>query len=200
MNFLGRLASALAEKTAPRTGTTELLEKMEESLKKTFQKKKIYIGADHAGFELKEALKEFLKAEGYEVEDKGAFFYDPDDDYPDLIFPVAEAVAGDPESRGIVIGGSGQAEAIVANRVRGVRAAVFYATRTPLQAADISGRQSTDPFEIIRLSREHDDANVLSLAARFISEEEAKKAVLLWLETPFSGGRHERRLKRIDGG
>lgn len=197
MNFLGRLASALGQKTVP-FKMTEFLEKVEESLKKTSQKKKIYLGADHAGFGLKETLKRFLEAEGYETEDKGAFQYNPEDDYPDFIFPVAKAVASDPESRGIVAGGSGQAEAMTANRIKGVRAAVFYAARSPLQAADISGRQSTDPFEIIRLSREHDDANVLSLAARFVREEEAEKAVLLWLKTPFSGGRHERRISKID--
>ncbi len=145
---------------------------------------KIYIGTDHAGFELKEALKKFLGELGYEVEDKGAFSLDPADDYPDFIRPTAEAVANDPErSRGIILGGSGQGEAMVANRFKGVRAAVYY-----------GGQQ-----EIVKLSREHNNANILALGARFISEYEAKEAVRIWLETPFSGEeRHARRIKKID--
>ena len=143
---------------------------------------KIYIGADHAGFEMKEMLKKYLAEFGHQVEDKGAFKYEPEDDYPDFVFPVARAIAADPESRGIVIGGSGQGEAMAANRVRGVRSAVFYGGN----------------FEIIGLSRKHNDTNILSLGARFIDDEIAKKAVKLWLETGFDGGRHERRIAKID--
>lgn len=143
---------------------------------------KIYIGGDHAGYQLKEKLKEFLKSLGHEVEDKGAFKYDPEDDYPGFIKPVAEAVAKDLESRGVVLGGSGQGEAMVANRMRGVRAAVFYGGN----------------LDIVKLSREHNNSNILSFGARFISEEEAKKAVKIWLETPFAADRHERRVKKID--
>lgn len=144
---------------------------------------KIYLASDHAGFELKEALKKYLAGLGYEVEDKGAFSLNPEDDYPDFIRPVAEAVVADPDNRGIVLGGSGQGEAMVANRYTGVRAAVYY------------GGQR----EILKLSRAHNNANVLSLAARFISEQEAKEAVKLWLETPFSGNeRHIRRIEKID--
>lgn len=144
---------------------------------------KIYIGSDHAGYELKETLKKFIVELGHEIEGKGDFKYDEDDDYPDFIFPVARAVASDPEhSRGVVIGGSGQGEAMVANRVKGVRAVVYYG----------------GPEEIIKLSREHNDANILSLGARFISEEEAKKAVELWLKTPFAGGRHQDRIEKMD--
>ena len=143
---------------------------------------KIYIGANHAGFEMKEVLKKYLADLKYEVEDKGAFKYQPEDDYPDFIFPVARAVAPDPESRGIIIGGSGQGEAITANRVKGARATVFYGGN----------------FEIVELSRKHNDANILSLGARFIDDELAKKAVKLWLETPFEGGRHTRRIAKID--
>ena len=143
---------------------------------------KIYIGADHAGFEMKEMLKKYLVGLKYEVEDKGAFKYEPEDDYPDFILPVARAVAADPESRGIVIGGSGEGEAICANRIRGARAAVFYGGN----------------FEIIELSRKHNNANILSLGARFIDDEIAKKAVELWLKTPFEGGRHDARLKKLD--
>ena len=143
---------------------------------------KIYIGADHAGFEMKEMLKKYLVCLKYEVEDKGAFKYQPEDDYPDFILSVARAVAADPESRGIVIGGSGEGEAMCANRVKGARAAVFYGGN----------------FEIIELSRKHNNANILSLGARFIDDEIAKKAVELWLKTPFEGGRHDARLKKLD--
>lgn len=143
---------------------------------------KIYIGADHAGFEMKEALKKYLAELGHEVEDKGAFKYEPEDDYPDFMFPVAKAVSGEPGSFGIVIGGSGQGEAICANRVRGVRAAVYYG----------------GDFEIVELSRKHNNANILALGARFIDDEMAKKAVKLWLETQFDGGRHERRIAKLD--
>ena len=143
---------------------------------------KIYIGADHAGFELKEKLKVFLSEKGYQVEDKGALKYDSEDDYPDFIRPVAEAVSREPESRGVVLGGSGQGEAIVANRIKGVRAVVYCGGST----------------KIVKLSREHNDANILSLGARFISEEKAKKAVELWLSTSFKGGRHQRRIEKID--
>lgn len=144
---------------------------------------KIYIGADHAGYSLKEKLKVFLKEKGYAVEDKGAFELNSKDDYPDFIEPVARAVASDPEhSRGVVIGGSGQGEAMVANRIKGIKAAVYY-----------GGSE-----EIVKLSREHNDANILSLGARFVSEAGAKKAVELWLSTKFSGGRHQRRIEKID--
>ncbi len=144
---------------------------------------KIYIGADHAGYEMKEMLKKYLAGLKYEVEDKGAFKYQPEDDYPDFVRPVAEAVANDPEqSRGIIIGGSGQGEAMTANRVKGARAAVFYGGN----------------FEIIELSRKHNNANILSLGARFIDDEIAKKAIKLWLETPFEGGRHQKRIEKLD--
>ena len=145
---------------------------------------KIYIGTDHAGFELKQALVSYLRELEYEVEDLGVNKYDELDDYPDFIAPVARAVASNLEqNRGIILGGSGQGEAIVANRFRGIRAAVCYGP----------------PFDIVRLSREHNDANILSLGARFITEDEAKEAVSLWLETEFSGEeRHSRRIEKIN--
>lgn len=159
----------------------------------------IHIGSDHAGFELKEALVERLEKDGYEVVDYGAYEYDEDDDYVDYIAPVARAVSEasydtqrDPAHRavGIVIGGSGQGEAIVANRWPGVRAAVFNGQYEPLD-----GREVPDE---IALSRQHNDANVLSLGARFLSVEEAVDAVERWIETPFSGEeRHMRRLEKI---
>src|SRR3990167_1853461 len=143
---------------------------------------KIYIGSDHAGFELKAKLIEYLKVLGHEIEDKGAFSLNPNDDYPDFMKPVAQAVANELESRGIVIGMSGQGEAMCANRFKNVRAAVYYG----------------GSIEIVRLSREHNDANILSLGARFIEANEALETVKLWLETPFSGdARHVRRITKI---
>lgn len=142
----------------------------------------IYLGADHAGFELKEEIKKYLQQNGFEVEDMGAFVLNSDDDYPDFIIPVARKVAENPEkNRGIVLGGSGQGEAIVANKGKGIRAVVYYG----------------GSLDIVKLSRQHNDANILSLGARFLSKEEAIEAVKVWLETPFEGGRHERRIQKI---
>jgi len=144
----------------------------------------LYIASDHAGFELKEKLKTFLADLGREAKDCGAFSYNEKDDYPDFILPAARAVAEDPENnRAIILGGSGQGEAMAANRIRGVRAAVLYKYDE----------------EIIKLSRRHNNANIISLGARFLNEEDARKAVKLWLETPFSGEeRHKRRIKKLD--
>jgi ribose 5-phosphate isomerase B len=143
---------------------------------------KIYLASDHAGFELKVALKIMLVEEGHEVEDFGAHQYEPEDDYPDTVTKVATAVASDPESRGIVLGGSGQGEAMACNRIKGARAAVYYG----------------GPNEILRVSREHNNANILSLGARFMTEKEAKSAVTEWLSTPFSNEeRHVRRLAKF---
>lgn len=158
---------------------------------------KIYLATDHAGFELKEKVKEFLKKEGYEVEDMGAYKFDPQDDYPDFISKAAEAVSKDPDhSRGIIFGGSGQAEMMVANKFKEVRCALFYAAVVPVRAADITGRMSTDPYEMIRLTREHNNANMLSIGVRFITDEQALKVAKLWLDKPFSG--HERHVRRIE--
>lgn len=144
---------------------------------------KIHIGADHAGFRLKESLKLWLSEEGHEVVDYGAKEATPDDDYPDFIAPVAEAVSKDLKARGIIFGGSGQGEAIVANRYPKVRAAVYYG----------------GPEQIITLAREHNDANILSLGARLLSFPDAKRAVSLFLITPFSAQtRHARRLAKIE--
>lgn len=144
----------------------------------------IFIGSDHAGFYLKEKLKIFLKDLGYKIKDMGNFVYDEKDDYPDWILPVAKEVAKDPENfKGIILGGSGQGEAIVANRIKGIRAVVYY-----------GGSE-----KIIVLSKRHNNANILSLGARFLTENAAKKAVKLWLETSFlNEPRHLRRIKKID--
>lgn len=149
---------------------------------------RIYIGTDHAGFEMKEDLKDFLSDLGHEVIDQGAYELNPTDDYPDFVALVAEGVVdASVEVRedvfGIVLGGTGTGEAIEANRLLGVRAVAYYG----------------GPKEIITLSREHNDANVLSLGARFISVAEAREVVKLFLETPFSGDeRHIRRIVKLD--
>lgn len=143
----------------------------------------IHLATDHAGFAHKEAVKEWLLGEGYHVVDHGAEVIDSSDDYPDFIIPAAEAVSNTPqESRGVVFGGSGQGEAMVANKFRNVRAAVFYG----------------GPDNIITLSREHNDANVLSIGARFVTIDDSKRAIWDWLHTEFAGDeRHVRRLKKV---
>ncbi|MDO8523010.1 MAG: RpiB/LacA/LacB family sugar-phosphate isomerase [bacterium] len=144
---------------------------------------KIYLGSDHAGFELKEVIKGFLISKKYDVEDLGALKFEAEDDYPDFIRPVAVAVSKNPDKdRGIIFGASGQGEAMCANRFKGVRATVFYG----------------GAMKIIDLSREHNNANILSLGARFVTEDEAKMAVEFWLRTGFAGGRHKRRIDKID--
>ena len=143
---------------------------------------KIHLATDHAGLELKEKVKLYLSDLNYEVIDHGAYEYDALDDYPDFIFPCAKAVSNDPESKGIILGGSGQGEAMAANRVKGVRAAVFY----------------NGPDEIIKLSRQHNNANILSLGARFMSEEGMYKIIEVWLSTDFESGRHQRRIEKLD--
>ena len=144
---------------------------------------KVYLASDHAGFKLKNQIIVWVKAMGHEAIDLGPFKYDPTDDYPDYIKLAAKEVAGDPEARAIVLGSSGEGEAIVANRFPRVRAAVYY-----------GGNR-----EIIKLSRQHNDANILSIGAHFINELEAKEMVELWLSVSFSGEtRHVRRIHEID--
>lgn len=149
---------------------------------------KIHLAADHAGFEHKAVLLEFLAAAGHEVIDHGAYELEASDDYPDFIVPLSEAISqaamnGVREERGIILGGSGQGEAIAANRFPFVRAALYYGGNP----------------DIITLSREHNNANVLSLGARFMSAEEAKGVVETWLSTPFTEEeRHDRRLGKIE--
>lgn len=150
----------------------------------------IHIGADHAGYNLKEILKPFVQSLGYEVVDHGAFEENLKDDYPDFIEPVAQAVSESEASRdlsracrGIVLGGSGQGEAMGTNRFAGVRALEYYGGN----------------LDIVKTGREHNDANVLSLGARFVDDAEAMQAVKIFLETEFSGDvRHERRIEKLD--
>lgn len=159
---------------------------------------KIYLGSDHAGYELKEKIKVWLKNWGYEFEDMGASELNPQDDYPDFIKPVAEAVSKNPaQDRGIILGFSAQGEAIVANRYREVRAAVYYGE--PQGISDMGRKREDKPKNMIILSREEDNANVLSLAAGFLVDEEAQEAIKLWLDTNFSEKeRHKRRINKID--
>jgi ribose 5-phosphate isomerase B len=159
---------------------------------------KVFFAADHAGFALKNALIEHVRTRGYEVEDFGAFSLDPEDDYPDFMTQLAQRVAAEPDSCGIIIGGSGQGEAMCANRIRGVRAAVFYGPMRVTAALDIEGGHSEDGYDAVRLPRRHNDANVLSIGARFVSGDEADEAVRIFLDTPFSGSpRHARRLAKF---
>ena len=142
----------------------------------------IHLATDHAGLHLKNSIKTYLLNKGFEVKDHGAHEYDPQDDYPDFIFPCAKAVAKDIDSRGIIFGGSGQGEAMAANRIKGIRAAVYY----------------NGPQEIIKLSREHNNANILSLGARFMTEEDIHNVINIWLKEPFGGDRHQRRIDKLD--
>jgi ribose 5-phosphate isomerase B len=140
---------------------------------------KIGIGSDHAGFAYKEKIKTCLQGLGHEVRDFGTDSEAPVD-YPLFIRPVAEAVAAGQCERGIVLGGSGNGEAIVANRVRGIRCALCWS------------------LESARLGREHNDANMLSMGERMVPLELALQIVKVWLDTPFAGGRHARRIQEID--
>jgi ribose 5-phosphate isomerase B len=142
---------------------------------------KIAIGSDHAGFRYKEILKQALVARGHEVTDFGTGSEEAVD-YPLFIRPVAEAVARGEFDRGIVLGGSGNGEAIVANRVRGVRCIVAYSV------------------ESSRVGRAHNDSNVLAIGQRYIPEAELLPILDAWLQTPFEGGRHKRRIDMIDAG
>ena len=157
---------------------------------------KIYLGSDHAGFELKEKIKVYLEELelGYEVADLGPFNYVSTDDYPDYIKQVAEAVAGEAGSFGIIFGYSGQGEAMCANRTNGIRAALFYGEKEPIET--LEGKDNSDSFEIIKLTREHNDANILSIGAHFTTVDEAKFAIELFLSTKFSGD--ERHIRRIN--
>ena len=141
---------------------------------------KIAIGSDHAGFELKEKVKEFLKEKGYEYDDLGAEKIDPNDDYPEYGKKVGEAVASGKYDKGIVICGTGMGISISANKVPGVRATTCYNT------------------EMAKMAREHNDSNVLALGGRIKTEEPVSKIVEVWLDTPFSDEeRHKRRIEQI---
>jgi ribose 5-phosphate isomerase B len=142
---------------------------------------RVYIGADHAGYELKNHVVSWLKEHGHEVTDCGPSVYDPEDDYPPFVLRAAEGVVDDPGSLGVVIGGSGNGEQIAANKVRGVRAALAWSEETA------------------QLAREHNNANVISIGSRMHSEDEATRFVEIFLATAYSGAeRHSRRLAQLD--
>jgi ribose 5-phosphate isomerase B len=141
---------------------------------------RVYLGSDHAGFELKNHLRNWLQAAGHEAVDCGPHIYDPQDDYPPFCLRTAERTAADADSLGIVIGGSGNGEAIAANKVKGVRAALAWSEETA------------------SLGREHNNANVISIGARMHTADEATKFVEVFLATPYSGEeRHDRRLEML---
>ena len=140
----------------------------------------VYLGSDHGGFDLKETIKNFLKENNFPFEDLGATSLNPEDDYPDFIIPITQKVASSTDSLGIILGRSGNGEAITANKVKGIRAAVCLNE------------------EMARKAREHNDANVLSLGADYINMDEAKKIVKVFLTTNFSNEeRHVRRIEKI---
>ena len=143
--------------------------------------KTIVLATDHAGFELKEHVKRFLIKKGYDIKDFGALEYDGLDDYPDFILPAAKYIS-EHKLIGIIFGGSGQGEAMAANRIKGIRAAVFY----------------NGPDEIVELSRLHNNANILSIGTRFVSDQEVEKVIELWLSTDFEEGRHIKRINKLD--
>ena len=143
---------------------------------------RIVLATDHAGFKLKEAVKKSLLELGLEVKDFGALEYESTDDYPDFINPAAEFISENDNTMGIIFGGSGQGEAMAANRFKGVRAAVFY----------------DGPDEIINLSRLHNNANVLSFGSRFIDADRAIELIKKWLSVEFEGGRHQKRIEKLD--
>lgn len=178
---------------------------------------KIYFAGDHAGFEMKGKLIDFVRSLGHEVEDLGPLSYDANDDYPDFVIPLARKVASQearneternqhgtdaektttPQSlpwkggevRGIVVAGSGQGEIIAMNRVHGARAALFCpCTGTQINAdKDADKRRCAVGLELIKASRDHNDSNIFAIGARFCTLDEAKKGITIWLATPFSG-------------
>jgi ribose 5-phosphate isomerase B len=159
---------------------------------------KLFLAGDHAGFRLKTMLFEHLQLLGHEVEDMGPAELDPEDDYPDFVTPLAHVVAQNPDTYGIICAGSGQGEAMCANRVPGIRAAVYYGKMEASSALDSEGAHSEDGYDAIRLPRKHNNANVLSIGARFVSPMDAEEAVRVFLSTEFSTDeRHARRLAKF---
>jgi ribose 5-phosphate isomerase B len=161
---------------------------------------KIALSTDHAGYEALKQLKQFLEAQGHTCFDFGPQGFDPTDDYPDFIFAAAKAVASGDYDCGIIFGGSGQGEAMAANRIKGVRCAVFYGPAVSKTPIDADGTVSEDPYEILKLSRQHNHANMLSLSGRFLDSEQINHAAQVWLETDYSDvERHVRRVGKLDG-
>ena len=142
---------------------------------------KIYLSGDHAGFKLKKSLKNFFDNLKIPYEDFGPHKYNTRDDYPDFVIPMAKKVAREKNSIGIIIAGSGQGEAMAVNKIKKIRAALYYG----------------GSIRFLKYSREHNDANVLCLGARFLNKKHAEQAIRIWMKTGFNGGRHKRRLQKI---
>jgi ribose 5-phosphate isomerase B len=160
---------------------------------------KIALATDHTGFEQLKDIQFYLESMGYECENFGPKTLNLTDDYPDYIFPAAQAVSMGSCERGIIFGGDGQGEAMVANRLKGVRCGVYYGPAVIGRIIDANGRISSSPLEIVRLTRQHNDANMLSIAARFVSLSDMRQVITLWLDTPFSEEpRHVRRINKLD--
>ena len=155
---------------------------------------KIFFASDHAGFELKAHLIEFVRALGHEAEDCGPQTFNEEDDFADFVIPMAKKVAAENGAFGVCVGASGQGEAMAANRVKGIRAAVYYGPAA-IPQTDAVG----NVMDILTSTRAHNDANILSIGARFVASEDVERALREWLSTPFSGDeRHVRRLKKLD--
>ena len=160
---------------------------------------KIALATDHTGFEQLKDIEAFLEELGHECQNFGPATLNINDDYPDFIFKAAQAVADGTCERGVIFGGSGQGEAMAANRLKGVRCAVFYGPAVVGRIIDANGRVSSSPYEIVKLSREHNNSNMLSLAARFVMLNDMKQVIKLWLDTPFTEQpRHVRRIDKLD--
>lgn len=163
---------------------------------------KIALTTDHTGLAYDSAFTEletYITSLGHEVVNFGPSELDMADDYPDFMFPAAHAIANGECDAGIIMGGSGQGEGMAANRVKGIRCTVFYTPALAKQPIDAEGNMSDDPYEILKLSRQHNHANVLSLSSRFLTVDEMKTAIKVWLETPYSDvERHVRRIKKLD--
>ena len=149
------------------------------------KKQVIYISGDHAGFKIKQKIIPWLEKQGHKVIDCGPFKYKKDDDYPDFVIPMAKKVAKNKDSRGVIIAGSGQGEVVAANRIRGIRTVLYYGY--------------VSPQRVLKLSRAHNDSNVISMGAKVLSVKQIKQAIKIWLAAPFSNStRHKRRLKKLD--
>lgn len=158
----------------------------------------IALASDHAGYSQLQELADYLESLGHDVRNFGPKSMKPEDDYPDFVVPAAKAVADGDCDRGVILGGDGEGEAMVANKVKGIRCGLFYSAAVPRRVVDAKGRVSHDPYEIIKLTRLHNDANMLSLAARFVALSDMKHVIKLWLDTPFSADeRHRRRIDKF---
>lgn len=149
--------------------------------KNNTMKKVIYLSGDHAGFKLKEKIKKFLEKKNFAIEDLGPYAFNEKDDYPDFVLPMARNVK-QKNAVGIIFAGSGEGEAIAVNKLKGIRASVYHGKN----------------LKIVKAARKHNDANILCVGVRFVSENEAKKAIEIFLKTKFLGGRHTKRLKKFE--